>query len=234
MSSWQEVWFWFQYVLLYSPLFWWIVLLFVATVLYPRLQRWARTSHAKSRFIESQGAKLENPANADVRFQLAHIYAEGRRWRRVVEYAGEAVRIARENPLFEGGVPYHFLRLLGEGLYHRRRYGEAVDVFEEAVKAKSHSGHADAWLGLGKARYRRGEAGKALEAFRSSLQENGSILETYFRAAQAAASLGKDAEVASLRAEFRRVAASLPRFARQGRLRFRLAFLLFPLARLLG
>jgi len=44
-----------------------------------------RTWQAKNRFIRSQGAKLENPQNADARFQLANIYAEGRSWKRALE-----------------------------------------------------------------------------------------------------------------------------------------------------
>lgn len=227
----SELWFWFRYTLLYSPLLWWLILLFVAVVLYPKLQRWARLSHAKRRFIEGQGAKLQIPQNAEARFQLAHIYAEGYRWKRVAEYAGEAVRMARESPLYEGGPPYHFLVLLGDGLYHTRRYAEAVPVFEESLKAKAIAGTAEALLGLGKAQYRVGEPARALETLKKALLENASTLETYFRAAQAAAAAGKDDEAEAIGAEFRRTAASLPRFARQRRLRWRLAFLLFPLSR---
>src|ERR1051325_11553708 len=65
-----------------------------------------RTWQAKRRFIRSQGSKLENPQNADARFQLANIYAEGRNWTRALEYAKEAVKVAERNPLYEGQVPY--------------------------------------------------------------------------------------------------------------------------------
>jgi tetratricopeptide (TPR) repeat protein len=223
-------WDWFRYGCLFSPFFWWVAVIAGFAAAYPlarRFQLW----RAKARFIESWGTRLENPQNADARFQLAHLYAEGGSWRKALRYAEEAVRVAAENPLYEGRVPYHFLLLLGEALSRRRRYGEAADAFRRALGARSDLGHGDARFGLGKAYYRKGDFVKALEAYREALPDNASRLEVYFRLAQVAARLGHDREAARARAEFRRVAASLPRFARQKRLRWRLAFLLFPLTR---
>lgn len=223
-------WDWFQYGCVGSIYFWWLALIVVSTASYPLVRRF-RTWQAKRRFIESQGALLQNPQNAEVRFQLANIYAEGGRWRRAAEYAQEAVRIAQENPLYEGKVPYHFLRLLGDAMYHLKRYDRAVEAFERALQAKSDLGHEEARFGLAKSLFRRGELEKALEGYRKVTAENGSNLEAYFRVAQAAAKLGKEGEVEGARTEFRRVAAALPRFARQRRFRWRVAFLLFPLTR---
>jgi len=221
---------WFQGGCLFNPFFWWIVLIAVVVAAHPFI-RLFQTWKAKQQFIRSQGSQLQNPQNAEARFQLAHIYAGGGRWRRALPYAREAVRVAGENPLYEGRVPYHFLLLLGDALRHSRRYVEAKDAYERALAAKSDLGHADARFGLGKTLYRTGENARALDCYREALRENESNLEAYFRLAQAAARGGKPEEAASARAEFRRVASSLPRFAGRNRLRWRLAFLLFPVTR---
>jgi tetratricopeptide (TPR) repeat protein len=204
-----------------------VLLALAASPLVHALRLW----RARRRFIESQGARLLNPQNADARFQLANLYADGRAWRRALAYAQEAVRVARDNPLFEGRVPYHFLRLLGDALYHRGRLAEAVDAYRGALDAPSDLGHADALFGLGRALLRQGKREEAVDVLRRAIRENGSKLEAYFRWAQAAAALGRPAEVEEARREFRAVAAALPRFARQGRLRWRAAFWLFPLTR---
>lgn len=223
-------WDWFRWSCLSSVFFWWVVLIVVVAAGYPLAVRF-RAWQARRRFIESQGRQLENPDNAEARFQLAHLYAEGKSWRRAARYAEDAVRAAKSNPLYDGRVPYHFLRLCGEALLRLGRYPEAEDAFVQALKAKSELGHAEARFGLGKVLYRRGKVAEALDCFREVVRDHASNLEAYFRQAQAAAALGKDDEARAARAEFRKVAASLPRFARQKRLRWRLAFLLFPLTR---
>jgi len=221
---------WFQYGCLTNFFFWWLVLIVAVVVLRPFV-RLFQTWQAKQRFIRSQGAQLQNPQNAEARFQLAHIYAQGGRWGRALEYMRESVRIAGENPLYEGQVPYHFLCLLGEALYRTRRYAEARETYGKALEAKSTLGHGEARFGMGKALYRLGDAAGALECFREVLRENESNLEAYFRRAQAAARLGQADEAGSAKEEFRRVASALPRFAGRNRLRWRLAFWLFPLTR---
>lgn len=191
-----------------------------------------RLWQAKRRFIFSQGAKLENPQNADARFQLANIYAEGGSWRKALQYAEEAVRVAEENPLYEKQVPYHFLRLLGDARLHRGKPAEAVDAYQRALGAKSDLGHGEAQFGLGKALYRKGETAKSFDALRRAVEDNGSNLEGYFRLAQAATDLGRSEDAARVKREFWRVAATLPRFAGRHRLRWRLAFAFFPLTRI--
>ena len=207
---------------------------FIGAILYAVVSpfiRALRTWQAKSRFIHSQGQRLQNPQNAEARFQLANIYAEGRSWRRALGYAKEAVRVAEENPLYEGQVPYHFTRLLGDACYQRGLYGEACEAYQRALGVKSDLGQADAKFGLGKAFFRRGELEKSLEVTRSALEDNGSNLEGYFRFAQAAAGLNRPEDVRRARAEFWRVSASLPRFAGKSRVKWRIAFLAFPIAR---
>ncbi len=226
----MSFWDWFSVYCLGNFYFWWIAFLAVSSFSYPVIRR-LRLWQSKRRFMEAQSARLANPQNADVRFQLANLYAEGGSWRRAEEHAREAVRVALENPLFEGRVPYHFLLLLGQALCARRRYGEAAEVFQRALGAKAERGHGDARFGLGKALFRLGQPEKAVDAFRQAVEENQSVLEIYFRIAQAAAQLGREAEVESARAEFRRVAATLPRFAGRQRFRWRLAFWLFPVTR---
>ncbi len=233
MGEGPALWDWFRYGCFTNIFFWWFVLIVLFVAGYPFV-RLFRDWQARQRFIRGQGALLQNPQNADARFQLAHLYARGGRWRRAQELAGEAVRIAVENPLYEGQAPYQFLLLLGDALYHTRRYVEAQDAYGRALRAKSDLGHAEARFGMGKALYRRGDAAGALDCYREVLRENESNLEAYFRAAQAAARLGKAEEAAAAREGFRRVASSLPRFAGRNRFRWRLAFLLFPVTRRLA
>ena len=185
----------------------------------------------KRRFIRAQGAKLQNPQNADARFQLANIYAEGGSWTRALAYAKEAVKVAEENPLYEGQVPYHFLLLLGDALFRKGRYEEAIAAYQRALEAKSDLGHADAKFGLGKALWRKGEMAKAFETLNQATEDNSSNLEGYFRLAQAATALGRPDHADQVKKEFWRVAGMLPAFAGRNRLRWRLAFLFFPISR---
>jgi tetratricopeptide (TPR) repeat protein len=224
---------WFRYYCLGNLYFWWVAFVAASTVAYPFIRRF-RLWQSRRRFMESQSVRLANPQNADVRFQLANLYAEGGSWGRASEHAREAVRVAGENPLYDGQVPYHFLLLLGQALYHRGLFGESVQILQQALQVKAERGYADARFGLGKARYRKGEAAMATEAYRLSIEENQSNLEAYFRLAQVAADLGKDSDVGAAREEFRRVAASLPRFAGRRRFRWRMAFLFFPITRRLA
>jgi tetratricopeptide (TPR) repeat protein len=190
-----------------------------------------RTWKAKNRFIRSQGAKLENPQNADARFQLANIYAEGRSWRRALEYAREAVRVAEENPLYEGKVPYHFLRLLGDASFRRGLTDEAIAAYERALGAKSDLGYGDARFGLGRALHRKGDLERAFDVLNQSTEDVGSNLEGYFRLAQVATELGRLKEAAQVKREFWRVSKQLPSFAGKHRFRWRLAFVFFPIVR---
>jgi tetratricopeptide (TPR) repeat protein len=221
---------WYWVYLLTNWYTWPFILGFLYAVGSPFV-RALRLWQAKTRFIRSQGAKLQNPQNADARFQLANIYAEGGSWRRALQYAEEAVRVAEENPLYERQVPYHFLRLLGDARLRRGQVAEAIDAYQRALGAKSDLGHGEAQLGLGKALHRKGDPARAFDALRQAVEDNGSNLEGYFRLAQAAADLGRDDAAAKVKREFWRVAASLPRFAGRHRLRWRTAFLLFPLTR---
>lgn len=226
----MDGWWWPWVYLLTNWYTWPFIIAFVVAVGSPFV-RAVRLWQAKRRFIHSQGAKLQNPQNADARFQLANIYAEGGSWRRALEYAEDAVRVADENPLYERQVPYHFLRLLGDARLRRGKVVEAIDAYQRALGAKSDLGHGEAQLGLGKALYRKGDTARSFDALRQAVEDNGSNLEGYFRLAQAATDLGRGDAADKVKREFWRVAATLPRFAGRHRLRWRLAFLLFPLTR---
>lgn len=208
----------------------WLVVIVVLVCSGPLVNRF-RTWQAKNRFIRTEGAKLENPQNAEACFQLASIYAQGGRWKRAERHIREAIRRAESNPVYEGKVPFHFVKLLGDALEGRGRHAEAVAAYESALRLPSPLGYADVWLGLARARWRLGEAEKALELARRVLEDKESYLEVYFRIAQAAAALGRDAEVREARERFRRVAAMLPRFAAKRRFRWRMAFAFFFLTR---
>src|SRR5262249_6050611 len=111
------------------------------------------------------------------------------------------------------------------------RDDEAIAAYQRALGAKSDLGHAEAKLGLGKALHRKGDLAKAFETLNQAIEDNSSNLEGYFRLAQAATDLGRPDHADKIRKEFRRVAAELPAFAGRHRLRWRVAFLFFPLTR---
>jgi tetratricopeptide (TPR) repeat protein len=223
-------WWWIWVYLLSHWYTWPFIIAFVYIVGGPFV-RALRLWQAKRRFITSQGAKLLNPQNADARFQLANIYAEGGSWSRALQYAEDAVRVAEENPLYEKQVPYHFLRLLGDARLHRGMVAEAIDAYQRAIGAKSDFGPGEARFGLGKALYRKGDVAKSFDALRQAVEDNGSNLEGYFRLAQAATDLGRGEDAEKIKREFWRVAAMLPPFAGRHRLRWRMAFVLFPMTR---
>jgi tetratricopeptide (TPR) repeat protein len=226
----MEWWSWLLYFVLGNWYTWPILAAIVYGIASPFLRSF-RLWQAKRRFIRSQGVKLENPQNADARFQLANIYAEGGSWKKALEYAQAAVKVADENPLYEGKPPYHMLRLLGDALYRRKRYDEAVDAYGRALRSKSDLGHGDARFGLGRTLFRRGELEKAFDTLNQAIEDNGSNLEGYFRLAQAATGLGRLREAEQVKREFWRVAATLPAFAGKSRMRWRIAFVFFPITR---
>ncbi len=209
---------------------WWILFLVAAAVLSPvvwRIRTWARAR----RFMAAQSARLANPQNAEVRRELAQLYLEGWRCSKAEALARQAVELAKANPLYEGAVPYLFWRVLGEALVQCRRWDEAAPVLDEALKSKSETGYFEALLLLSRCHWKRGNAVKALEWARHASRENTSSLEAYFRRAQAAAKAGDAAEVKAARAEFERTRAALPKFSREARIGWSIAFWLFPLIR---
>jgi tetratricopeptide (TPR) repeat protein len=180
--------------------------------------------------MAAQSARLANPQNAEVRRELAQLYLEGRRPAKALALAREAVDVATSSPLYES-VPFLFWRVLGEALWRRGEVDEAVVVFERALKSKSETGYFDALLLLSRCHWKRGDAARALEWAKHASQENTSSLQCYFRWAQAAAALGNGAELRTAREAFFRTRAALPRFSRQGQLRWAVAFWFFPLSR---
>jgi tetratricopeptide (TPR) repeat protein len=225
----MERWTWLLYLL--TNWYTWPVLGGILYAIASPFVRRFRLWQAKTRFIRTQGAKLENPQNADARFQLANIYAEGGGYRQALEYAQSAVKVAEENPLYEGKVPYHMMRLLGDMYYRRRRYPEAIAAYQQSFQAKSDLGYGEARFGMGLALYRSGELEKAFDVLNRSIEDNASNLEGYFRLAQAAVELGRLKEADQVKREFWRVAAQLPAFAGKHRMRWRLAFVFFPFTR---
>jgi tetratricopeptide (TPR) repeat protein len=226
----MEGWNWILFFLLGNWYTWPLILVAVYGIASPFLRSF-RLWQAKRRFIRNQGAKLLNPQNADARFQLANIYAEGKSWRRSLEYASEAVKVAEENPLYEGQIPYHFLRLMGDAQRRRGLYAEAAGTYERALKAKSDLGHGEARFGLGVSMQRTGRLEAAFDMLNRSIEEHGSNLEAYFRLAQVATDLGRLREADVVKREFWKVVAALPSFAGKHRLRWRVVMLLFPLTR---
>jgi tetratricopeptide (TPR) repeat protein len=223
-------WDWLRTWGLANPFVWWVgfIVLWVAAFPFVRAFRiWRETR----RFMAAQGRQLENPQNAEARYLLASIYAQGRRWSRAAVLVDDAVRVARESDLYDRKPSYRMLCLQGRVRLARRDEAGAAEAYREALGAASDRGHAEARFGLGRALAGSGDAAGALEQYREASDAMGSTLEFYFRCAQASAMLGDAAGVAGARDAFRRMAASLPPFAGKGRLRWRLAFLFFGVTR---
>jgi tetratricopeptide (TPR) repeat protein len=182
------------------------------------------------RYVREHEADLANSQNAEARFRLASIYADSWRVGRAEADIAEAVRLAAESPLYDG-VPHRFMRLYGDILRRRGRHDEAIRAYETSLERPSEMGYEEAHFGMGRAFQKLGRHEASLAWLRRAQEENGSRLETYFRIAQACAALGDDDGVREAEDEFRRTLEELPRDSRQPRVRWRLAFRLFPLAR---
>lgn len=183
-----------------------------------------------NRYVREHEAQLANPQDAEARYQLAALYAEGRRLGRAEFYITEAVRLAAGSPLYDG-VPYRFLRLYGDILRRRGRHDEAIRAYTTALDRASEMGYEEAHVGLGRSLLKLGRPQEALDGFRRAQEANGSRLETYFRVAQACAALGDDDGVREAEDEFKRTLEELPRDSRQSPTKWRLAFAAFPMAR---
>lgn len=220
--------------LLFGSIFGWWILFIIGAVIVGALRHRVRAWVRSRRYMGAQASKLANPQNADVRMGLAEIYLQGRRWKKAERYAREAIATAKDNPLYDGRIPYAFHTSLATALYGRRRYAEAEASFRDALASPSQTGYHEALLGLAKSLYRLKRCEEALDFARHAANENTSSLETYFRWAQAAAALGRGDEVGEARRRFHETARALPPFSRERRLRFRLAFAFFGLARRVG
>jgi tetratricopeptide (TPR) repeat protein len=211
---------------------WWILFLIgmsLIAVLRSGYRKWLRHRRAMAANL----ARLSDPGNAESRFALAQVYAEGRRWKSALTLVDEAIAIARVDSRYNH-VPHRFLRLKADALYGTSEWIPARDAYHEALNVPSDTGYADALLGVARSELRAGHWKEAVEFSRHAIGEHESRLEAYFRWAQAASAGGDGAETARARAEFRRVAAMLPPFARQRRMWWRFAFLTFPIARRIG
>ena len=216
--------------LLFSPFGWWILFMLAMVVLSPigyRVRGWLR----ERRFLASQSVRLANPQNAEVRRDLADLYFSSGRSRKAERFAREAIEVARSNPLYEGKGPDPFHRLWAAALYRLKRYEQAIAAYDEALKSRSETGYFDALLGMAKTHWRLGNVDMAMKWAKHAVQENTSSLEGYFRWAQAAAKAGRPEEVAEARLGFAKTRAALPRFARERKIRWTLAFWFFPLSR---
>ncbi len=215
--------------LLGSLLGWWILFLLGATAAAGLASAW-RGWRRRARWHAMNRIRLENPGNAEVRFEIATMHAEARRWRRAEEFAAEAAAIAKDNPSY-GQVPHKFLRLRADALYGQGRWAEAAEAYRKSLEVRYDAGYDAALLGVARSEYRAGRPAEAFEFARHALDENSSLLEAWFRRAQAAAALGRDADVEEARQGFHRVAALLPPFGKHRRFRWKLAFAFFGLAR---
>ena len=208
---------------------WWILIVLFLALSAPvmlRVRLWQR----RRAFLRNEASKLANPQNADARYQLAVIYYDGRRNAKARALIEEAIGIAAESPLYDE-VPHRFHVLLGNLHYRKGRHADALSSYQKSLSVKSDLGYGDVYLCLGRCTLRRGDAEAALEWLKKSRQERTSYLETYFRIAQAAAVLGREEEVKKAKADFRETAKTLPRFARQKKLWWKLAFGMFPITR---
>lgn len=208
---------------------WWILFLMAATlvVLFRHgVRYWIR----RRRFLSRQAARLENPGDAEVRYELALLHAEGGRWKRAEERAREAVALADGHPLYPQ-VPHRFARLHADCLYRLRRFDEASTVYRRALGLKSDAGYDAALLGVSRSEWRAGRPEAAMEFARHTLDENSSALEAHFRLAQAAAALDRPDLVREATRRFHEVADRLAGLRGHRRTRWKIAFAFFPLSR---
>jgi tetratricopeptide (TPR) repeat protein len=215
-----------------SILGWWILFLLAAAA-FQGGRSLIRTWTRHRRVVAANLARMSDPNSAESRYTLAKLYSEGRHWKRALALIDEAVEIASRDSRYNH-VPHRFLRLKGDCRYGSGAWAEAAAAYRKSLEVPSDGGYAEALLGVARSEYRAGRLGEAVAFGRHAVAENESLLEAYFRWAQAAAAGKVEAERSKAAAEFRRVAASLPPFARQRRLWWRLAFLVFPIARRLG
>jgi len=211
---------------------WWILFLIAAAAigaLRSAFRAWSRHRRA----LAANLARLSDARNAESRYALAVVYCEGRRWKSALALIGEAIDIASSDNRYNH-VPHRFLRLKADALYGNREWTAAAAAYRQALDVHSDTGYADSLLGVARSEYRAGRWKEAVEFSRHAVREQESRLEAYFRWAQAAAAAGNAPETERAAAEFRRVAAMLPPFARQKRLWWRLAFAGFPIARRIG
>lgn len=211
---------------------WWILFLIAASlfaVIRAGLRRWDRHRRAMAASL----ARLSDPHSAEARYTLALIHSEGRRWKPALALLEEAIEIAGSDSRYNH-VPHRFLRLKADCLYGRREWAPAAAAYRKALDVPSDAGYEAALLGVARSELRAGRWRQAVEFSRHTIRENESRLEAYFRWAQAASAGNNAKEAAHAAAEFRRVAALLPPFARQRRLWWRFAFFAFPIARRIG
>lgn len=218
---------------LFGSIFGWWILFLVAAASIGALRAVFRAWNRHRRAMAANLARLSDAQNAESRYALAVVYAEGRRWKKSLALIEEAIAIASSDSRYNH-VPHRFLRLKADSLYGRGEWTAAVAAYRKALDVPSDTGYADALLGVARSEYRSGRWKEAVAFSRHAVREQESRLEAYFRWAQSASAGGDGAEADKASAEFRRVAAMLPPFARQKRLWWRLAFLLFPIARRIG
>jgi tetratricopeptide (TPR) repeat protein len=210
-----------------------ILLAFLVMILAPglvALRDGLRTLLRGNRFRRDREAELANPANADARYQLALIWAEGGRPRKAEPLLAEAIRLTHDNPAYDG-VPHRYLRLQGDVLLALGRPAEAAEAYLASLKRPSELGYGDSYFGLGRAFQMQGRAEEALGWFQQAHRENGSRLETYFRMAQLAGALGRAGEERAAIDEFHATVRHLPRDTRERRLYWRIRFALRAIAR---
>ncbi|HTF58046.1 MAG TPA: hypothetical protein VK661_12515 [Planctomycetota bacterium] len=211
---------------------WWILFLVVAGTL-QGLRSLFRAWIRHRRVVAANQARLSDPRNAESRYTLAKLHSEGRRWGKALALLDEAVEIASNDSRYNH-VPHRFYRLKADCLYGKGDWSGAAAAYRKSLEVKSDAGYDAALLGVARSEFRAGRTSEAVAFSRYAIGENGSLLEAYFRWAQAASAAGDRAEADRAAAEFRRVAALLPPFARQRPLWWRFAFLCFPIARRIG
>ena len=218
---------------LFGSIFGWWILFIVGAFAFGGLRAGYRSWLRHRRAMAANRARLSDARNAESRYALALVYSEGKKWKSALSLIDEAIEIASSDSRYNH-VPHRFLRLKADALYGRGEWAAAVAAYRKALDVPSDTGYADALLGVARSEYRAGRWKEAVEFSRHAVREQESRLEAYFRWAQAASAGGHDSETGRAAAEFRRVAAMLPPFARQKRLWWRLAFLLFPITRRIG
>lgn len=167
------IWFFLNFVFSY-----WGILLLILLV-GPWVAEKIRFHQRRSDFLQHQKSNLINPNDADARFQLARLYADGKRWGPASRYFREAIEIYERR----GDVPFDKLYLgLASSLYKQGRFDDAISNSLRAVEVSERGTYGEAPLLLALAYRKKGDKVKASEWAEKASKENGTLSEAFYLA----------------------------------------------------
>src|SRR5258705_2076749 len=111
---------------------WWIVFLLSAGTL-QGLRSLYRAWIRHRRLVAANQARLSDPRNAESRYTLAKLHAEGKRWGRALALIDEAVEIASSDSRYNH-VPHRFYPLQADCLYGKGDWSGAGAAYRPSLE----------------------------------------------------------------------------------------------------